>query len=303
MIKEFYSNGKLLLTGEYAVLDGAAALSIPTRYGQSVEKAEDSFIRWKSFDVNNTLWFETNLLLKNNEIVPLEDQEHPIREKLIEILQSAKNLNPNFLTDSKGYIVTTKLDFPRDWGLGTSSTLLNNIANWANVDAYQLLQNSFGGSGYDIASARNNTPILYQLKDGHPIVDAVNLNWNFKDQLFFVYLNKKQNSHHAIKSYQSKGKPSQESIQKISSMSLEVIDCKSLNEFELLMDTHEKCISELIQQKTIKELLFKDYKGAIKSLGAWGGDFILATGNEIQMDYFRKKGYATSIPFDEMILK
>ena len=86
-------------------------------------------------------------------------------------------------------------------------------------------------------------------------------------------------------------------------MSLEVIDCKSLNEFELLMDTHEKCISELIQQKTIKELLFKDYKGAIKSLGAWGGDFILATGNEIQMDYFRKKGYATSIPFDEMILK
>ena len=33
----FYGHGKLLLTGEYAVLDGAKALSIPTRFGQSLE--------------------------------------------------------------------------------------------------------------------------------------------------------------------------------------------------------------------------------------------------------------------------
>ena len=33
--KDFYSNGKLLLTSEYVVLDGAIALAIPTRLGQS----------------------------------------------------------------------------------------------------------------------------------------------------------------------------------------------------------------------------------------------------------------------------
>ena len=32
----YYSNGKLLITGEYVVLDGATALAIPTKYGQSL---------------------------------------------------------------------------------------------------------------------------------------------------------------------------------------------------------------------------------------------------------------------------
>lgn len=38
--KLFYSNGKLLLSGEYAVLDGALSLAVPTKYGQllSVKK-------------------------------------------------------------------------------------------------------------------------------------------------------------------------------------------------------------------------------------------------------------------------
>ena len=30
----FYSNGKLLITGEYVVLDGAKALALPTKFGQ-----------------------------------------------------------------------------------------------------------------------------------------------------------------------------------------------------------------------------------------------------------------------------
>ena len=34
-------------------------------------------------------------------------------------------------------------------------------------------------------------------------------------------------------------------------------------------------MSELLDTKTIKELLFPDFSGTIKSLGAWGGDFVL----------------------------
>jgi hypothetical protein len=49
-------------------------------------------------------------------------------------------------------------------------------------------------------------------------------------------------------------------------------------------------------------LLFNDYKGAIKSLGAWGGDFILVTGNEDSISYFKKKGYNTIIPYSKMVL-
>ena len=36
----FYSNGKLLLTGEYLVIDGAKALAIPTQKGQSLSVKE-----------------------------------------------------------------------------------------------------------------------------------------------------------------------------------------------------------------------------------------------------------------------
>ena len=32
--------------------------------------------------------------------------------------------------------------------------------------------------------------------------------------------------------------------------------------------------------KRIKENAFSDYFGQVKSLGAWGGDFVLVTGNE-----------------------
>ena len=36
-MKEFHANGKLLLTGEYAVLDGAKAIGLPTKRGQSLQ--------------------------------------------------------------------------------------------------------------------------------------------------------------------------------------------------------------------------------------------------------------------------
>ena len=34
---DFYSNGKVLLTGEYAVLNGSLSLALPSIYGQYLE--------------------------------------------------------------------------------------------------------------------------------------------------------------------------------------------------------------------------------------------------------------------------
>ena len=36
-MQKFYSHGKLLITSEYAVLDGAKALAVPTKLGQSLK--------------------------------------------------------------------------------------------------------------------------------------------------------------------------------------------------------------------------------------------------------------------------
>ena len=166
-MQKFHSNGKLLLTGEYVVLDGATALAIPTKYGQYLEVSvsEKEGIHWKSFDENGTVWFEDFFDLKTLEG---KNQRSELSKTLSKILIEAKKLNPDFLLKCDGILVETKLDFPREWGLGTSSTLLNNIAQWAKVDGFTLLVNSFGGSGYDIAAARSDAPILYELKHGKP---------------------------------------------------------------------------------------------------------------------------------------
>ena len=55
----FHSNGKLLLSGEYFVLDGAVALAIPTKFGQSlfVRQNSEKQISWRSLDEKNEKWF------------------------------------------------------------------------------------------------------------------------------------------------------------------------------------------------------------------------------------------------------
>ncbi|HET8804329.1 MAG TPA: GYDIA family GHMP kinase [Aequorivita sp.] len=297
--KIFRSNGKLLLTGEYVVLDGATALAIPTKYGQSLEvqiSAKEGF-HWKSYDEKGVIWFEELFNLKSFEA---SNPENAFSKTLSKILKEAKKLNPLYLTENNGFIVSTKLDFPRDWGLGTSSTLINNIAQWARVDAFELLKNSFGGSGYDIATAKSDSPILYELKNEKPEFRKIYLPWNFSDSIFFVHLNKKQDSKEGIARYRN-ASVAKKTIQRISDISNKLLMCYSLSDFEKLMDAHEEIISEIIKLPTIKKQLFSDYHRTIKSLGAWGGDFILATGNERDMEYFRKKGFVTVVPFREMI--
>ena len=64
-LKPYRSNGKLLLTGEYVVLDGANALAIPTKYGQSltVEPNDSNTIVWKSYNELDKVWFEDEFLI------------------------------------------------------------------------------------------------------------------------------------------------------------------------------------------------------------------------------------------------
>ena len=160
---------------------------------------------------------------------------------------------------------------------------------------------TFGGSGYDIACAQHNKPIAYQLQNGKTLVKEVYFNPSFKQQLYFVYLNKKQNSREGIAQYKL-NKPKELIINEISKISHKLINSKSLSEFESLMTLHEDYISQIIQQKPVKELLFNDFNGCIKSLGAWGGDFILVSSLENPSVYFKNKGFNTIIPFSDMIL-
>ncbi|TDD99236.1 GYDIA family GHMP kinase [Flavobacterium cellulosilyticum] len=305
MKKEFYSNGKLLITGEYLVLDGAKGFALPTKFGQNliVENGANRSITWKSYDSDGSIWLDVNLTFLEILNKDTNDKQASVKNTLIEILHAASLLNPDFIENSEGYNIITHLTFPKNWGLGTSSTLINNIAQWLQINAFVLLKNSFGGSGYDIACAQNNSPIVYHLDMGKPVVEKVTFHPDFKNNLYFVYLDKKQNSKSAIAAYyNNRNENLSKNIAKIDLLTHEVLTAKTLREFATALDEHEAEMSNILEMQTIKESLFSDFNGVIKSLGAWGGDFVLAISKENPTAYFEKRGYRTIISYKEMIL-
>ena len=302
MKQTFYSNGKLLITGEYVVLDGAIALALPTKFGQflEVDTNNSNQISWKSFDADKSCWFETSFSFDDIKNKTLFDDK--IKSTLIDILNEAHQLKPNTILEATGFDVKTNLNFPKNWGLGTSSTLINNIAQWFQIDAFELLRNSYGGSGYDIACAQNNSPILYQLHKNNPTVTPLIFNPKFTDAVYFVYLNQKQNSKKAIENYKKNTFDKPKAIDKINQLTQIIATTTDFLVFENAIKQHESQMSLVLNQITIQQQLFSDFEGAIKSLGAWGGDFIMVLSPENPTFYFKQKGFDTILNYDNMIL-
>ncbi|WP_248723967.1 GYDIA family GHMP kinase [Seonamhaeicola sp. ML3] len=304
-MKHYFSHGKLLITGEYLVLDGAQALAIPTKYGQSleIETIPESSIYWESIDLNGSIWFKTEIKIAPNGDLK-SAQNDVVTERLIEIFNAIKTQKPDFFGIEGGYSIKTVLDFPKNWGLGTSSTLINNLSNWADINAFKLLDLTFGGSGYDIACAQNDGPIIYKtIPKGQPEVETTPFNPIFKEDLYFIHLNKKQNSRDGIAYYRAQQKEAlKDVILEINAITSKMVSCRDLNEFQDLMDKHETIIANITNQTPVKEQLFKDFNGSIKSLGAWGGDFIMAACDTNPTNYFTNKGFETIIPYSAMVL-
>jgi mevalonate kinase len=302
--KTFYSNGKLLLTGEYTVLDGAVALALPTKSGQflDVEETDNSnWITWKSLDADGSVWYEDKLPFRGI----IGNRQHwgsPEADTLIAILYHAHLANTGLLKNAKGFTITTRLTFPRHWGLGSSSTLINNIAQWFGIDAFLLLSKSFGGSGYDIACAQNDTPIFYRLDNGQPVVQPVAFDPAFADNLYFVYLNRKQNSRNAIAAYREQRDDIAPVVAQINRLTYAIAEAKDVITFAKLIEEHEQIMSGVLKMPTVKEALFPDFPGTVKSLGAWGGDFVLAVSEDDPTVYFRTKGFGIVVSYREMIL-
>ena len=297
-MQTFYSRGKLLITSEYLILKGAKGLAIPCKKGQFLEfKRNDSkYLKWESYDYNNKIWFSAILDCENFNCI--KSNKISIAKSLSFILKETRKLNPKFLSNNGGHI-KTRLEFDLYWGLGSSSSLISNLAKLNNVNPYKLLSRTFGGSGYDIACSLAKGPIIYETKNN--IYNEINFDPPFKEKLFFVYLNKKQNSKIEVDRFKNI-KVDKETIKSVNSITEIISKTKNYDEFNFLIKKHEKIISNLINKTCVKNLKFKDFKGEIKSLGAWGGDFILASGIN-SPSYFESKGYKTIVKFDDMIYR
>jgi mevalonate kinase len=303
---QYYAHGKLLLSGEYAVLDGALAWAVPTRFGQWLEIYEDSpgLLVWQALDHEAIPWFEATLKLSDLDVIQYSDKD--FAKRLGDILKAVRKQNPDFLKKEKGLKALTRLEFPQNWGLGSSSTLISLIAEWAKVDAFKLLADTFGGSGYDIACAKSDTPILFNLLQGQPLWEVVPNLPPFKEHLYFVYLGKKQNSRLGIAKYREAVVEVGQLVTEVTLCSVTMQSAQQLDTLQKAMEWHENIIANAIGLTKVKERLFPDFDGAIKSLGAWGGDFVMVASEQPFRDivsYFEAKGYSTILGWDDMILE
>ena len=101
-MQPFYSHGKLLLSAEYAVLDGALALALPTKFGQSlsVESSTKNAILWKSISSEGTVWFEAEFMIDTALKISSENTSD-IAVRLLQVLDALQQLNPRLFETQK----------------------------------------------------------------------------------------------------------------------------------------------------------------------------------------------------------
>lgn len=296
----------MLLTGEYFVLDGALALALPTRPGQSLhaEWSETAGeLLWHSYDHEGKCWFEAGFDLPDLHL--RHSSEERVGLRLATVLQAVASQGPGFWDPARGWKVSCHLSFPRDWGLGTSSTLISLIAQWTDTDPYPLLEASFGGSGYDLACAQARGPVLFQRPLGKPQYVEVPFNPSFRHQLYFVFLGQKQNSREGIARYREKVEENPALIDQVNRLTTEFLCARDLAVFEELIRRHEQLVAGTLELPKAKDLYFQDFWGEVKSLGAWGGDFVMMTsarGREETTAYLTGKGFDVILPYEELII-
>jgi len=301
-LSTYRANGKLLLTGEYLVLHGAKAIAMPLNVGQrmAVSHSESSgFLKWQAI-YHDQLWFSCEF---NPSDFSISNASHPEKaETLSQIFKTIKSLNPEFRL-KVGTKFETTLESNPEWGFGSSSTLISLLSQWAGVDPFALNELVFQGSGFDIACATADGPILYTRKKP---VETISLDYPFADQLFLVYSGIKKKTAAEVSAFLKERKVSVQMIDEVSALTDEFSRCGDQNEFNLLIRQHEALISDLIERLPIKSEFFADFKGEIKSLGAWGGDFFLASTSlpfSGVKKYFENKGLTTVFRWDDLILK
>ncbi|HKJ41914.1 MAG TPA: GYDIA family GHMP kinase [Sunxiuqinia sp.] len=299
--KTYRAHGKLLLTAEYLVLHGANAIALPLKYGQQMEVLESDqhdVLSWQAFSPEGC-WFFGEFQLPELEIRSSSNHEKAIT--LQNVLKTIREMNSEFRFEN-GLDIHTTIDFHSEWGFGSSSTMIANLASWSGVDPYELNERLFHGSGFDIACAAADGPVLYCRKER---AKDIQLDYSFIDQLYFVYSGSKKSTHSEVRRFLSDTTVSDLQLEKVNRLTDQIAGAKSLDEFQILLEKHETLVGELLGTEPIQQKYFPDFPGKMKSLGAWGGDFYLAAANKDRasiLQYFKEKGLQVVFPWKDLIL-
>lgn len=306
-IKRYYANGKLLISGEYLVLSGAEALAVPLKKGQWLEAGiisgeEAPCLKWQA-RVLDKEWFSATILLQDMEIVQTSDPV--IASRLVKIFGEIIEMNNGLFESGKSYSFSTLSTFDHIWGMGSSSALIANLARWAMIDPFDLFYRLNRGSGYDVAAALAEGPIVFSKTNHRATIIPVRFLPAFHQHIWFVYRGRKQDTERSLYEFSTLPEPTRQQIQMINYFTGELLHTRHLKQFMQIMSEHESFISHLLGKKTVKEEYFSDFNGEIKSLGAWGGDMMMAVsllpGDYIRT-YFQTKDIQTVFDFHSLVL-
>lgn len=304
-----YAHGKLLLTGEYFVLDGALALAMPTRFGQRMAinpRAAYPFeLHWKSLTKGGEIWFAGDWSLIDGIPVIKSNTDDAVAERLQQLFVAVQQQEPDGLKKLFQADVRVRLEFDREWGLGSSSTLVSLLAQATKTNPYALLAATFGGSGYDIACATAAETIFYQRENNTPRSESATWYPAYAKHIYFAYLGHKQNSREGIRYYRELGGTQASLMDEVSDLTRAFHAATTLKAAQEAAFAHEEFISQVLEMERIQTQRFSDFSGTIKSLGAWGGDFVMVLSDRSEQEtraYFSEKGCPVVLSFTEMKL-
>lgn len=303
--KTFHSNGKLMLAGEYAVIADSKALAASLSCGQSLSVSFNSDgpheVLWKTFEG------ESQTVEFNFPIEDIDQKRYkPEGERgfLLLLLRAARRIDKRFLAERGLYVVESTIETGLKPGMGMSSSLISNIAFWANVNPYRLNRIISKGSGYDVAAARSSGIITYRKNCNEPEIQTVSLPENILNKLFLVHLNEKENTEKSISLYLNLLRTKKKAILSINEIIDKMLKVNTVEGFGGLMEKHDLILAKILSRKTAKQIHFSNFNGWIKSSGAWGGDYVLALSEDSDENvkkYFVDKGFKSVIKLNELL--
>ncbi len=298
-VRTFFAHGKLLLTSEYVVLDGVPALAVPTVLGQrleAIEAATSSFLHWTALDSNGRVWLDGILERTEGGWKASDEALEPVAY----LLNASEKISQRTLPGGQ---VRTQLEFPSNYGWGSSSTLISLVAQWQGIDALPLHFATQNGSGYDAVCATAPGPLWYRkTADQTAEWKSTSLAHWPHNSLYLVHLGHKQQSAADVVRYRSLT-PSLSDVKGIEHAARALFEAATFDDWGHAARIHETRMAAILGRTPISEGALKGYPHACKSLGAWGGDFVLVqVADDTDLQWFKDQGFSTVLPWKTSVV-
>lgn len=290
-MRTYFSHGKVLLIGEYAVMAGVEALALPVAQGQWMEVWDMpakgvSRLVWQGKEADGTVWFECRI---DTDIMHIsESTDEGVAKTLVKLLREVQVHRPD-LFSGRTLRIETLCEFNRNHGLGSSSTLVANISKWSGVDAFVLQEAAFGGSGYDVAVGLLGRPLVYWKEGDAACWSKWSLDPGMCESWYLAFPGSKQNSRSSLAGVRDKleaFKTDTMLLQQMNAVVNAVKQPRSLPLAEAMLEMWQALLHQRLDlPRAWDDLQLEPIQGGLcKWLGAWGGDVLLI--NQMTLDKY-----------------